>query len=344
MTPDVQAALRDGRIAPLSPAPDITDEALARTENIVALAGAEQINAALDTGADIVLCGRATDTAIVSALPLKRGEHAGAAWHGAKIAECGALCSTDPTSGVILLEIDEEGRLSVNYRCDAPVGSGLGTTGAINVALMAAINGADNAEEAAYQFEALLGNTGGRQDQWAAKHGGFNHLIFIGDSVEEMPFDPPRSARFWLQKHLIVANTGIPHVSGDLHDAIWEKYASKDEGVIEGLMTIRLAARKMAQGLDQDRRDLVVEALRDVCQGVDALDMSLHDPFREVVNPLLENKDVVAWKALGAGGGGCVALLTAPNRQDSVIAACESANWDVLNWDYDVEGLVINAN
>ena len=109
MTPDVQAALRDGRIAPLSPAPDITDEALARTENIVALAGAEQINAALDTGADIVLCGRATDTAIVSALPLKRGEHAGAAWHGAKIAECGALCSTDPTSGVILLEIDEEG-------------------------------------------------------------------------------------------------------------------------------------------------------------------------------------------------------------------------------------------
>jgi len=109
MTPDVQAALRDGRIAPLSPAPDITDEALARTANIVALAGAEQINAALDTGADIVLCGRATDTAIVSALPLKRGEHAGAAWHGAKIAECGALCSTDPTSGVILLEIDEEG-------------------------------------------------------------------------------------------------------------------------------------------------------------------------------------------------------------------------------------------
>ena len=32
------------------------------------------------------------------------------------------------------LEIDDEGHLSVNYRCDAPVGSGLGTTGAINVA------------------------------------------------------------------------------------------------------------------------------------------------------------------------------------------------------------------
>ncbi len=212
------------------------------------------------------------------------------------------------------LEIDAEGKLSVNYRCDAPVGSGLGTTGAINVALMAAINGSENAEEAAYQFEALLGNTGGRQDQWAAKNGGFNHLMFIGDSVEEMPFDPPRSVRFWLQKHLIVANSKIPHVSGELHDLIWQKYAEKDSDVVNGLMKIRMAARKMANGLDQDRRDLIIEALHEVCLGVDSLDPALHEPFREVVNPLVANRDVAAWKALGAGGGGCVALIAGAGR------------------------------
>lgn len=105
----VQAALKAGRVTPLEPAPDISEESLAECANIVALAGAEQIGAALDTGADIVLAGRATDTAIVSALSLRRGDHAGAAWHGAKIAECGALCSTEPTSGVILLDIDREG-------------------------------------------------------------------------------------------------------------------------------------------------------------------------------------------------------------------------------------------
>ncbi len=105
----VQTALGESRIAPLTPAPDMSPELLEQCENIVALAGAEQIAAALETGADIVLAGRATDTAIVSALPLMRGDHAGAAWHGAKIAECGALCSTDPTTGVILLDIDKEG-------------------------------------------------------------------------------------------------------------------------------------------------------------------------------------------------------------------------------------------
>ncbi|GAB4240408.1 MAG: hypothetical protein Tsb0032_43940 [Kiloniellaceae bacterium] len=77
--------------------------------NIVALAGAEQVQAALATGADIVICGRTTDTATIAALPLARGDHAGGAWHGAKIAECGALCSTNPTSGVILVDFDERG-------------------------------------------------------------------------------------------------------------------------------------------------------------------------------------------------------------------------------------------
>ncbi|GFE64106.1 acyclic terpene utilization AtuA family protein [Litoreibacter roseus] len=105
----LKASLAQGHITPLQPAPDISEALLDACSNIVALAGAEQINAALDTGADIVIAGRTTDTAIIAALPLARGCHAGAAWHGAKIGECGALCATNPQSGVIMLEFDAEG-------------------------------------------------------------------------------------------------------------------------------------------------------------------------------------------------------------------------------------------
>ena len=105
----LKTALADNRIKPLSPAPELSSERIDEFSNSVALAGAEQIAAALQTGADIVLAGRTTDTAVISALPLLRGEHAGAAWHGAKIAECGALCSTKPTSGVIMVEFDADG-------------------------------------------------------------------------------------------------------------------------------------------------------------------------------------------------------------------------------------------
>jgi hypothetical protein len=105
----VGAALAAGRVNPLIPAPEISDDLIASCSNIVALAGAEQIAAALKTGADIVLAGRTTDTAIISALPLMRGAHVGGAWHGAKVAECGALCSTVPMSGVVIVDFDDEG-------------------------------------------------------------------------------------------------------------------------------------------------------------------------------------------------------------------------------------------
>ncbi|SEQ58410.1 Protein of unknown function [Loktanella sp. DSM 29012] len=90
-------------------APDIDADTIADCTHIVALAGAEQIMAALDTGADIIIAGRTTDTAIIAALPLQRGDHAGAVWHGAKVGECGALCATNPQSGVLLLDTDADG-------------------------------------------------------------------------------------------------------------------------------------------------------------------------------------------------------------------------------------------
>jgi len=89
--------------------------------HIVALAGAEQIQQALTLNADIILTGRATDTAVISALPIMRGDHVGASWHGAKIAECGALCSNQPISGVIMLDVDTNGftvkPLAANAKC-----------------------------------------------------------------------------------------------------------------------------------------------------------------------------------------------------------------------------------
>jgi len=102
-------ALDTDKIHTLQPKVNLSSTLIERCDNIVALAGVEQINAALEHGPDIVLAGRTTDTAVIAALPLQRGAAVGAAWHGAKIAECGALCSSQPTSGVIMVEFDDHG-------------------------------------------------------------------------------------------------------------------------------------------------------------------------------------------------------------------------------------------
>ena len=86
----IKQAFKNGQITPLEAAPPIDDEIIDSCTNIVALAGVEQIQQALDTGADIIIAGRTTDTAIIAAQPIAKRCHKGAAWHGAKIAECGA--------------------------------------------------------------------------------------------------------------------------------------------------------------------------------------------------------------------------------------------------------------
>ena len=102
--PKIIEFLKSGKIKALSNAPKISKSKIRGCRNIVALAGVEQIIEALNEKPDIVIAGRTTDTAVIAALPILRGIDAGAAWHGAKIAECGALCTTHPMSGVIIVE------------------------------------------------------------------------------------------------------------------------------------------------------------------------------------------------------------------------------------------------
>jgi hypothetical protein len=101
--------LAAGRIKPLPPAGPLTAGTLLRCSHIVGVLGHEPIAGALAAGADLVLAGRATDTALIAALPLARGLPAGPAWHGAKVSECGGLCTTNPRGPGVLVTFDTGG-------------------------------------------------------------------------------------------------------------------------------------------------------------------------------------------------------------------------------------------
>jgi hypothetical protein len=118
---DLKARSAGGKVTPLAPAGPLSDASLDACNHIVALLGPEPYMAAIAAGADIVLGGRTTDTAVLAAIPLMRGVHAGAAWHAAKIAECGGLCSVNPTNPGVMMSIDRHGftiePLSPQNRC-----------------------------------------------------------------------------------------------------------------------------------------------------------------------------------------------------------------------------------
>lgn len=119
------------------------------------------------------------------------------------------------------------------YRSSSKLGSGLGTTGSLNVALLAAIDAANSPPveiaERAYQFETLLGNKGGRQDQWLAALGGFRHICFSERGVETQDFEPTYEMRKWLKEHLLLFDSGICHTSGELHDSVWRRLEHGEE-------------------------------------------------------------------------------------------------------------------
>ncbi|MER6677340.1 acyclic terpene utilization AtuA family protein [Streptomyces sp. NPDC000983] len=100
---------RLNRIHPLAPVGPLDTATLDSCRHIVGMMGHEPIVAALESGADVVLAGRATDTAIAAAFPLMKGMPAGPVWHAAKIVECGGQCTTNPRAGGVLATIDADG-------------------------------------------------------------------------------------------------------------------------------------------------------------------------------------------------------------------------------------------
>lgn len=113
---------RRGDITPLAPIDDVDPDAFTACEHIVALMGPEPYIAALEAGADIVLGGRTTDTAVIAAVPLMRGAGQGPSWHAGKIAECGGQCTTNPRDGGVMIRVGTDSfeiePLSPTNRCE----------------------------------------------------------------------------------------------------------------------------------------------------------------------------------------------------------------------------------
>jgi len=98
-----------GKIRPLAPLGPLDDAMIDACTHIVAVLGPEPYISALEAGADIILGGRTTDTAVLSCFPLMKGAPAGFSWHAAKIGECGAQCTATRGVGAgVLLKIHSD--------------------------------------------------------------------------------------------------------------------------------------------------------------------------------------------------------------------------------------------
>tara|TARA_B100000287_G_scaffold130204_1_gene122297 strand:+ start:4658 stop:5524 length:867 start_codon:yes stop_codon:yes gene_type:complete len=243
------------------------------------------------------------------------------------------------------LNIDDEGHLKMNYECDVPVGTGLGTSSAINVALLSCINHSnyspEKSAEMAHKFEIILGGPVGRQDQWASAFGGAQYLRFNNEDVKIMPFKPMVSTIEWLEKHLVIAHSRIAHKSGEVHSPIWEKFNQGDSKIVNAISKLKDLADDMAKALESDQRESISDILNLVTITTDELSPSINNPVRIICDSLIDEDIISAWKVMGAGGGGAVALLSKSGKVNETKKACENAGWMIIEWSIDNQGVLI---
>lgn len=82
-----------GKIVNMSDEMPLTKEAIEESSTIVSQIGIAPIISLLEKNVDVILCGRACDTAIYAAPCIFKGYDPGLSFHMAKIMECGAMCS-----------------------------------------------------------------------------------------------------------------------------------------------------------------------------------------------------------------------------------------------------------
>jgi D-glycero-alpha-D-manno-heptose-7-phosphate kinase len=229
------------------------------------------------------------------------------------------------------LRILPVGGCTLTTRSDAPPGSGLGSSGALDVALVAALSAArgerpDPVEiaETACHLEAVeAGIPGGRQDQFASSHGGFLRLEFHDPEavVHRLKLDPAFLAD--LSRRTVLCYTSASHFSGTTIDRVMRAYERGDDQVTAALHGLRDVAELMVGALVASDSGLVGRLLSANWRHQQALDPRMRTAeMAELENAVL-GAGALGGKAAGSGAGGCMFFL-GPDDPSAVADAAKA--------------------
>ena len=239
--------------------------------------------------------------------------------------------------------------LSVHYQTDVPAGSGLGTSSALNVVWLslAAARSPQNSDERsriaeqAHEIETVLGIIGGKQDHYAAAHGGFHLYEFEEREVRVIPIDisPPRIAE--LEGLLTLCYSGQARLSSNLHQNVWGGFRAGRRDVVDSLFQLRQSAylaREILQSGDFDRFGALLSSQHECARRLDA---SLSNDLVEgIFSSVKEN--ITGGKCCGAGGGGCILFCSdSPQKQKLVAQTLSESGVRVIPFRFAADGLTV---
>jgi len=224
--------------------------------------------------------------------------------------------------------------------CDAPAGSGLGSSSTLVVVMIRAFAELLNLPlddytiaHLAYKIERIdCGLQGGRQDQYSATFGGFNFMEFYAD--ERAVINPLR-IKNWviceLEASLVLFFTGVSRESAKIIADQSNNVKSGSLDALEAMHGIKHEALVMKECLLRGDFTGLVESMLLGWENKKRSAKTVSNPHIDTIYDVAIAAGALAGKVSGAGGGGFMLFFVPTEKRMDVIRALSKFEGQVSN-------------
>jgi D-glycero-alpha-D-manno-heptose-7-phosphate kinase len=224
-----------------------------------------------------------------------------------------------------LFKLPDDLHLDVTIFSEAPVGASTGTSAAVSVALLGALDllggrsltSHEIASKAHHIESELLGIQSGIQDQISSAYGGINFIEMTKYPEASVSSVSLAEELLWeLQSRLVLIYLGKPHSSAAIHDMVIRRLEESPR-FRRCLEPLREAAMEGKTALLRGNLDLFGQAMIENTRAQELLHSDLVGERAKQVIALARQLGVAGYKINGAGGdGGSITLLLRAGAQD----------------------------
>lgn len=241
-----------------------------------------------------------------------------------------------------------ESGMDLYIRCDAPPGSGTGSSSSISVALIGLLNTLQKEKLSPHEIAKLgrvlelqeLHIAGGKQDYYASVLGGINYLEFEDPAVSNSTLKVSDYVIAEMEKHMVLCYTGKSRLSGNIISTVMGAYERGEKKTTRALFNLKRIAHDMKSALLTGQMDRFASLLDENWQNQKMLDDSTTNPQIEKLFEVAYANGALGGKALGAGGGGCILLYCGDNREHEVRKALKKEGGQIIDFNFEFQGLM----
>jgi D-glycero-alpha-D-manno-heptose-7-phosphate kinase len=237
--------------------------------------------------------------------------------------------------------------LELSTFCDAPAGSGLGSSSTLVVVMIRAFAELLNLPlddyaiaHLAFKIERVdCGLQGGRQDQYSATFGGFNFMEFYAN--DRAVINPLR-IKNWiiceLEASLLLFYTGVSRESAKIIADQSANVTSGSADAIEAMHQVKHEALVMKECLLKGDFDGIVQSMRQGWESKKRSARTVSNPHIDEIYNAAIKAGALAGKVSGAGGGGFMMFFVPPEKRMDVIRALNGFEGQVSNCHFTKHG------